>query len=108
MGKQLLSGSATVPTPNAELDGVADILKDNPDRKIKIEAHTDGDGSASSNMTLSKNRANNTKAYLLQQGVTEAQIVSCDGYGEDQPIHPIPEKSASEKAANRRSIVVEV
>ena len=59
-------------------------------------------------MTLSRDRANNTKAYLIQGGVQESQIASCNGYGEDQPIHPIPEKSAAEKAANRRTIVVEV
>jgi phage tail-like protein len=101
------TGSATVPKPNAELDAVIDELKDKPDRKVKIEGHTDGDGSASSNKTLSINRANNTKAYLLAGGLQESQIVSCVGYGEEQPIHPIPEKTAAEKAANRRTIVVE-
>jgi outer membrane protein OmpA-like peptidoglycan-associated protein len=101
------SGSATVPTPNAELDAIVDALKDDPERKVTIEGHTDGDGSAASNKTLSQNRANNTKAYLIAGGLQESQVVSCNGYGEEQPIHPIPEKSAAEKAANRRTTVKE-
>jgi phage tail-like protein len=91
--------------PNEELQAIIDALKENPDKQVVIEGHTDGDGSAAYNKTLSQQRADSTKSYLIAQGVQESQIVSAVGYGEERPINPIPEKTAAEKAANRRTTV---
>jgi OOP family OmpA-OmpF porin len=81
--------SSTVPKPNAKLDAVADAVKKDPQKKIKIEADTDSTGSAASNKTLSQNRANSVKQYLIEGGTPEAQIVSCVGYGKDRCVAAI-------------------
>ena len=56
------------------LNQVAAVLKQHPDIKIRIEGHTDIMGSERYNDTLSINRANSGKTYLLNQGVSPGQI----------------------------------
>jgi OOP family OmpA-OmpF porin len=73
-----------VPKPNAALDAVADALKNDPNKKVKIEGDTDSTGSASYNKTLSQQRADAVKKYLIDGGTPAAQITSCIGYGEDR------------------------
>ena len=76
--------SSTVPKPNAALDAVADALKKDPEKKVKIEADTDSTGSATSNKTLSQQRADAVKKYMIDGGTPAAQITSCIGYGKDR------------------------
>jgi phage tail-like protein len=78
------TNSSTVPKPNAALDAVADQLKSDPNKKVKIEGDTDSTGSASYNKTLSQQRADAVKKYLIDGGTPAAQIVSSIGYGEDR------------------------
>jgi phage tail-like protein len=103
---QFPTNSSTVPTPNAQLDAVADALKNDPEKKVKIEGHTDSDGAASYNKTLSQQRADAVKKYLLDSGTDPAQIASCIGYGEERLLVS-PEKTAADKATNRRTTVNE-
>ena len=92
------------------LKKVLDLLLTNRDMKINIESHTDSRGSNESNIKLSKRRAENTKAYLIDQGVNESQIENAIGYGEeklcftDEQIQnmPIDKREAAHKK-NRRS-----
>lgn len=81
------------------LKDVAQILKDNPTYKIKIDGHTDNVGKEASNQTLSDNRAASVKAYLIGNGVDESRITSV-GHGEDEPI--ADNKTAAGRAKNRR------
>jgi OOP family OmpA-OmpF porin len=99
------TNGSTVPSPNAGLDAVADEMKQNPDKKIKIEGHTDSDGDAGYNKTLSQQRADAVKQYLLSKGVKTTQITSCVGYGEEQPI--ADNSTAAGKAQNRRTTVTD-
>lgn len=66
---------------------------------IRIEGHTDSDGSDAYNLELSKRRARAVIAYLIQQGIP-AKRLDAKGYGEKQPV--ASNGSAQGKALNRR------
>ena len=50
---------------------------------------------------LSIRRAHKIYKYLTQNGV-DAKRLNYKGFGSSNPVFPLPEKSESEKAANRR------
>jgi len=79
------SGSDTL-TSSAEqiLTGVAGTLNDFPNIRVAIEAHTDNQGSANSNLQLSKRRAIAVARYLVEQGVSGPRLQP-RAYGESQP-----------------------
>ena len=66
-----------------ELEKIAVVLKENPETKIKVNAHTDVRGKKSYNIKLSKSRAYSTVQYLLNKGIEEERI-SSEGHGETQ------------------------
>ena len=66
-----------------ELDKIAVVLKQNPQTKIKVNAHTDIRGKKGYNLKLSNNRAYHTVQYLLDKGI-EVERISGEGYGETQ------------------------
>jgi len=79
------------------LNKVAELLKSN-EKSLELIGHTDSVGSSAYNQTLSENRANAVKDYLVSQGVTNE--ISAIGKGEDSPI---ADNSTTEgKALNRR------
>lgn len=82
------------------LNEIANVLKENPDVRIKIVGHTDSDGDDASNMDLSKRRAANVKNYLVKEFGIGAERISTDGMGETQPL--VPNSSVENKAKNRR------
>jgi outer membrane protein OmpA-like peptidoglycan-associated protein len=81
------------------LKGVAQILKDNPTFNIDVEGHTDSTGSTEMNHTLSHDRANSVKDYLVSSGIEESRT-TVKGFGPDQPI--APNKTPAGRAKNRR------
>jgi len=70
---------------NASLDKLVAIMNDNPGLKVKIEAHTSNAGDATKNQTLSENRANAVKDYLVCKGIS-ADRITAEGFGGTQPI----------------------
>jgi phage tail-like protein len=88
-----------------DLDAVADNVKKSPDKKIKIEGHTDNVGDHGYNMTLSQQRADAVKQYLVGKGVPDTQISVSKGYGPDQPI--ASNDTAAGRSQNRRTTVNE-
>jgi len=93
------SGSAELTDAGkVELDKVVAFLQANPGN-IEIGGHTDADGEASYNLTLSQDRAEAVKRYLSEQGIA-AESLTAVGFGEDQPI--AGNDSAEDKARNRR------
>ena len=74
-------------------------LTANPEVSIEIQAHTDSDGSADYNQTLSEQRAQSAMNYLIELGV-EAVRLSASGFGENQPIADNTTREG--KARNRR------
>jgi outer membrane protein OmpA-like peptidoglycan-associated protein len=69
---------------------------------ITIEGHTDNTGSRATNIELGKKRANSVKRDFINNGISEARIIT-SSKGPDEPIA----SNATEegKAKNRRSIV---
>jgi outer membrane protein OmpA-like peptidoglycan-associated protein len=68
-----------------ELNRLVKMLGENPNMKIEVSGHTDSVGSAESNLTLSQNRANSVKDYLLGKNIAPERIVS-KGYGLSKPV----------------------
>ncbi len=56
-----------------------------PTQKIELAAHTDNVGSDEANMTLSQNRAESVRKYLISQGISSDRLAA-KGYGEKSPI----------------------
>ncbi|MDR0687977.1 MAG: OmpA family protein [Prevotellaceae bacterium] len=83
----------------AELYRIISFLKDNPDIKIEIAAHTDDIGSDDFNIRLSNKRAVYVESFLVRNGIPKHQLVS-KGYGEGQPL--VPNTSDENRAINRR------
>ncbi len=68
---------------SAILDEVASILKQNPGQ-VQLNGYTCNIGPAAYNMTLSVNRADAVKAYLVRKGVP-ASSLNTAGYGMTHP-----------------------
>ena len=82
------------------LKGIADVLKENPDVKVKIVGHTDSDGADATNLDLSKRRGASVKEALVKTFGIEASRLESDGLGETKPI--APNDTPVNKALNRR------
>lgn len=82
------------------LKGFARFLKENPTISVAIQGHTDDVGDDAQNLSLSEDRAQGVKAYLVSLGIDQKRL-SAKGYGETQP--KVPNDSASNRAKNRRT-----
>ena len=67
------------------LNEVAKALKDFPKMNVRIEGHTDSQGSDSKNLKLSQGRANSVRTYLIGQGIDPSRM-EARGFGESVPI----------------------
>jgi len=94
------SGKSTFkPGVTEKLDLIAGIMKEYPKANFNIEGHTDSQGAASSNQSLSDRRARAVLNYLGSHGVSSSRLSSI-GYGED---YPIADNATREgRAQNRR------
>ena len=88
-----------LPIARSKLSDVAKALKDQGYKAIVVEGHTDSRGSNANNMTLSQNRADAVRAYLITQGI-EANKITAVGWGEDRPV--ADNNTAEGRANNRR------
>ncbi|RYE18949.1 MAG: hypothetical protein EOP42_29885, partial [Sphingobacteriaceae bacterium] len=70
-----------------ELNVLVTIMKDNPDIKIELSAHTDAIGGEDYNQKLSQARAQSCVNYLIQSGISNEKITA-KGYGETRPVAP--------------------
>jgi outer membrane protein OmpA-like peptidoglycan-associated protein len=61
------------------------IVLAHPGLKMQVEGYTDSVGSDTFNQTLSENRANSVRAYLIGQGI-DPTAVSAVGYGKSNPV----------------------
>jgi outer membrane protein OmpA-like peptidoglycan-associated protein len=81
------------------LDDLATLLNSYPGASVEIQGHTDNNGAADANKTLSQDRANAVKRYLAAGGVAEARMTAV-GYGQEMPI--ADNATPAGKAKNRR------
>jgi outer membrane protein OmpA-like peptidoglycan-associated protein len=80
------TGKATLkPGAYATVDRLATVLKEDQQRKVLIEGHTDSVGSDEYNQELSERRAATVQAALFERGVDASQI-STVGKGETTPV----------------------
>jgi OmpA-OmpF porin, OOP family len=86
-----------------QLARVSEFLRQNPDRNVLIEGHTDSTAPDSYNLALSQRRANAVEDFLITQGVDPTRILST-GYGEQLPI--ASNATAAGRQANRRVEIV--
>jgi outer membrane protein OmpA-like peptidoglycan-associated protein len=68
-----------------ELAKVEQILKENPEIKVRISGHTDSKGPVAYNVTLSKNRNESVRDWLIKHGIASDRIASFE-FGEVKPI----------------------
>jgi outer membrane protein OmpA-like peptidoglycan-associated protein len=80
------TGKATLkPGAYSMIDRLATVLKEDPQRKVLVEGHTDSVGSDEYNQDLSQRRASSVQAALFERGV-EASQISTVGKGETTPV----------------------
>jgi outer membrane protein OmpA-like peptidoglycan-associated protein len=78
---------------------IVKMLNSHSDLRLRITGHTDGDGSNSYNLTLSKNRAKSLIEFFIACGIEKSRIV-IDFKGENNPVDS--NDSEEGKRRNRR------
>ncbi len=86
-------GSETV------LEQVTGLLRQHPELKLVIEAHTDDVGSRAYNIDLSQQRALSVLQYMESHGITGDRLIPI-GHGKNQPI--ASNKTEEGRSKNRR------
>src|SRR5688572_966424 len=94
-----------LPIARQKLDEVAKALLEQSFKTITVEGHTDSRGSPSKNQTLSQDRAESVRSYLVSRGLP-ADKTKAMGHGASRPV--ADNDSPDGRANNRRvEIVVE-
>lgn len=86
------------------LDKIAREMKKDPSMKYIINGHSSLEGSASHNMSLSVDRANSVKSYLVNAGIDGSNFV-VKGHGS---LEPANSNATEEGRAKNRRVEVEV
>jgi outer membrane protein OmpA-like peptidoglycan-associated protein len=97
-GKAELQAAAT-----ATLDSLLASIKQEPNRRIVVEGHTDASGRSADNLGLSQRRADAVKQYLVAHGVP-ADHITAVGRGEAGPI--AGNATADGRQQNRRVDII--
>jgi OOP family OmpA-OmpF porin len=112
-GAEVFSDGCWLPRPiyfgfdSAEIDDhferdvalMAEILRRNPNAKLRIDGYTDSTGDEAYNQRLSQRRARAVQDVIMAGGVSEDRI-AIRGFGESNP--PYPNVNRENRAANRR------
>ncbi len=85
------------------IDKLAVFLRENPDREVLVEGHTDSTGGEAYNLDLSRRRADAVRAALLARGIGYDRI-TIRGYGESYPV--ASNSTGAGRQQNRRVEVV--
>ncbi len=72
------------PESKEALDGLAQLLRDNPNITIEMASHTDRIGSDEYNLSLSERRAKAVIDYLIEEGISTDRLQH-QGYGKSRP-----------------------
>ncbi len=104
LGDVLFKSGQTELKPSA-LDNLAEVielLQSEPDKKIRIEGHTDSVGAAATNLRLSEERANAVRDTLVNNGVSADRLTTL-GLGE---VLPIDSNETEQGRSNNRRVDV--
>ncbi len=77
-----------------------EVLRANPGVRIRIDGHTDSDGSAAYNKGLSTRRAASVRDYFVKTGGLDPKRFDVMGFGESRPI--VANDTPANKRRNRR------
>lgn len=100
-GIRFATGRSNIDAANVSLmNKVRDALALFPDSSMVIEGHTDSNGSDSTNLILSQDRADAVRQYLVTTFGINPEKVSSIGYGEARPV--ATNETADGRARNRR------
>ena len=105
MGDVLFDAGKSDLDPEAReaLAKLSGIVLNYPSLRLTIEGHTDNTGSAEINQTLSGQRANAVRDYLVKQGL-DASSLSAQGLGINNPV--ADNSTAEGRQKNRRVEIV--
>ena len=81
------------------LDAIALQMKNSVETRFQLNGHSSAEGSDERNMMLSVDRANAVKAYLVNNGIKNSNLIT-KGFGEAKPI--VANSTETNKALNRR------
>lgn len=82
-----------------DLESLTNMMLMRPDLKIRLDGHTDNNGTEEYNLLLSKNRVQSVKEFLVSNGI-DASRIETNYYGESKPIADNSTKEG--QARNRR------
>lgn len=94
------TGKATIqPDSESVLQQILQVISEQPALKLRVEGHTDNQGTAAANQALSEKRAQAVVAWLTSHGAPASRLMA-KGYGASKPVGD----NASEdgRAKNRR------
>jgi outer membrane protein OmpA-like peptidoglycan-associated protein len=101
LGIKFPSGRSTIDNSSAALmKKVQQGLALFPGASISIEGHTDANGSDSTNLILSQDRADAVRQYLVTNFAMDPEKVTSVGYGEARPV--ATNETAAGRTRNRR------
>ncbi len=101
LGIKFPSGRSTIDASSSALmKKVQQGLALFPDASISVEGHTDANGSDSTNLILSQDRADAVRQYLVSNFRLNPEKVTSVGYGEARPV--ATNETAAGRTRNRR------
>ncbi len=77
--------AALTPDSKYQLDDLVEDLQKYPKIRIEVGGHTDNTGDPAANKTLSQQRADAVKAYLINKGISADRLTAV-GYGSGKPV----------------------
>jgi len=87
------------PESTGILNQMVALLERESNVRVRIEGHTDSEGSDATNQDLSERRAASVKRYLVSKGIASSRL-DTQGFGEGTPV--TSNDTAEGKAQNRR------
>ena len=90
---------ALKPATKANLDKMAETMKEYDKTEIVVMGHTDATGTDEHNQKLSENRALSVSRFLQQNGITASRLTT-KGFGEQKPV--ADNGTSSGRQQNRR------
>jgi len=86
------------------------LLKDNPNAKVRIAGYTSASGTEEYNQKLSERRARSVQRYLINEGIITPSRLSTIGYGETNPAEyeAAPQELYSKAAKANMRVLFEI
>jgi outer membrane protein OmpA-like peptidoglycan-associated protein len=106
-GSVLFTSAKAELSPGAQLklnDVATALTREDPVSKMVVEGYTDSQGAAAYNQTLSQQRAQAVRDYLVTRGIADDRITA-KGFGAERPI---ADNASTEGRANNRRVEIVV